>query len=534
MADPEFNVPAATGGGFAARACRTPLEPSPDPVMMIHWDSRESFGVFESEPASTALTLTAAGILLVLSVLFSRPSERIGIPVVLVFLLIGLLVGVRFGHDFIDFELAFRIGTVGLVLILFDGGLNTPFRQVREHLLPASLLATLAVIGTAFLVALAAWLLGLNWMMALLLGAIVSSTDAAAVFSALRGSGVQLSRRVGATLELESGLNDPMAVILTLTLTAQLAGTDPFNLTGFLATVAMQLLIGLGAGLAIGWIGSRLLDSIRVPAAGLYPALTLALALLAFGVPTLFMGSGFLAVYVAALMLGNQRLPYRSGILRVHDALAWLAQISMFLVLGLLAVPEILVSFGWNGLLLALALALIARPLMVTACLLPFRYSARETAFISWVGLRGAVPILLATYPVLAGVENAMALFHLVFFVVVVNALIPGATVRWAVALFRVERGGVQRPAPVLEINAIDSLPVQIISFTLHPAALVTGQPARMLPLPAGADILLVVREREALPVRPDTVLESGDHVHIMVRPDDMRSVELMFGLRED
>jgi cell volume regulation protein A len=339
---------------------------------------------------------------------------------------------------------------------------------------------------------------------------------------------------VGATLELESGLNDPMAVILTLTLTSQLAGAEPFSLPAFLGTVALQLLVGLGAGLAIGWLGWQLLERIRVPAAGLYPALTLAFALLAFGVPTLFMGSGFLAVYVSALMLGNQRLPYRSGILRVHDALAWLSQISMFLVLGLLAVPQVLVSFGWRGLLLALALALVARPLMVAACLLPFRYGARETAFISWVGLRGAVPILLATYPVLAGVEDAMALFHLVFFVVVVNAIIPGATVRWAVWLLGVERGGVQRPAPVLEINAIDSLPVQITSFSLHPAALVTGQPARMLPLPAGADILLVVRDRQALPVTPETVLQAGDHVHIMVRPEDMRSVELMFGLRED
>jgi potassium/hydrogen antiporter len=490
--------------------------------------------VFESEPTSTAIALTAIGLLLVLSVLFSRPSERIGIPVVLVFLLLGLVVGSQLGRDFIDFELAFRIGTTGLVLILFDGGLNTPFRQVREHLLPASLLATLAVVGTAFLVALCAWLLGLDWMLALLLGAIVSSTDAAAVFSSLRGSGVQLRRRVAATLELESGLNDPMAVILTLTLTAQLVGVEAFSLTAFLINVLVQLAIGLAAGLAIGWLGSRLLDHIRVPAAGLYPALTMALALLAFGIPTLFLGSGFLAVYIAALMLGNRRLPYRSGILRVHDALAWLAQISMFLVLGLLAVPQILMSFGWRGLVTALVLALVARPVMVTLCLLPFRYSARETAFISWVGLRGAVPILLATYPVLAGVENSMELFHLAFFVVVVNALIPGATVRWAVSLLGVERSGIERPAPVLEINAIDSLPVQIISFRLHPAALVTGQPAGVLPLPEGADILLIVRDRQALPVTPDTVLQPEDHVHIMLKPDDKHSVELMFGLRED
>ncbi len=490
--------------------------------------------MFEGEPNTTALLLIAAGLLLIFSVLFSRPSEKIGIPVVLVFLLIGLLVGAYVPEHFVDFDLAFRIGTVGLVLILFDGGLNTPFRQVRQFLAPASILATLAVAGTAMIVAAAAWLLGLGWMEALLLGAIVSSTDAAAVFSSLRGSGVQLRRRVGATLELESGLNDPMAVILTLTLTATLLGTESFALLPFLGDVLLQLVIGVGLGLAIGWLGTQLLARIRVPAAGLYPALTLALALLAFGVPTIFMGSGFLAVYIAALMLGNQRLPYRSGILRVHDAMAWLAQISMFLVLGLLAVPELLTAAGWRGLVLALVLALIARPVMVLLCLLPFGYSSRESAFISWVGLRGAVPILLATFPVLAGVPNASELFHLVFFIVVINAIIPGATIRWAVRLFRVERAGLERPTPVLEINAIDSLPVQIISFRLDPAAMVTGNRAGVLPLPEGADILLLVRDHLALPVKPETVLLAGDHVHVMVRPEHKRAVELMFGLREE
>ncbi len=490
--------------------------------------------MFENEPATTALLLVAAGLLLLFIVAFSRPSERIGIPVVLVFLLIGLLVGSRLPEHFVDFDLAFRIGTVGLVLILFDGGLNTPFRQVRQYLAPASVLATLTVVGTAVMVALTARLLGLGWTEAFLLGAIVSSTDAAAVFSSLRGSGVQLRRKVGATLELESGLNDPMAVILTLTLTAQLLEGGPFDPLALGIDVLLQLVIGLIVGLAVGWIGTRILDHIRVPAAGLYPALTLALALLAFGLPTLFMGSGFLAVYVAALMLGNRRLPYRSGILRVHDAMAWLGQITMFLVLGLLAVPEMLAASAVKGLLLALALALVARPLMVMLSLWPFGYKARESGFVGWVGLRGAVPILLATFPVLAGVPGAQELFHLVFFVVVVNALIPGATVRWAVKLFKVEQGGLQRPTPVIEVNAIDHLPVQIISFRLDPAAMVTGNRAGSLPLPQGADILLLVRGKEALAVRDDTVLQADDHVHVMLRPEHKRSVELLFGLREE
>lgn len=490
--------------------------------------------MFASEPLTTAILLSAAGLLVLISVLFSRPSERIGVPVVLVFLGIGLAAGAYLPEPFDDYELAFRLGTMGLVLILFDGGLNTPWRLARRHLAPASLLATLAVVATASVVALTAWLLGLSWIESMLLGAIVSSTDAAAVFSALRGSGVQLKRRVGTTLELESGLNDPMAVILTLTLTRLLISDETFNLLGFLATVIWQLGAGLAIGVLIGFAGRRLLSRVRVPAAGLYPALTVALALLAFGVPTLFMGSGFLAVYVAALVLGNDRLPYRAGILRVHDALAWLAQISMFLLLGLLAFPEKLGQVGWHGLILALVLAFVARPLVVALCLAPFRYSARETAFVSWVGLRGAVPILLATYPVLAGAENGEYLFHLVFLVVVVNALIPGATIRWAAKKLGMEDERIPRPQPVLEIAATESIPAQIISFRLEPAAMVTGQTAGRLPLPEGADVLLIVRDRRIIPVRDDTVLMPHDHVHLLLDPKDKHAVELLFGLRED
>ena len=486
------------------------------------------------EPLAIGWLLTAAGVLILVSVLFSRPSEKIGFPAVLLFLGLGLLAGAWLPEPFSDYDLAFRIGTVGLVLILFDGGLNTPWRTAREHLAPASVLATLGVLGTAGLVAVAGRLLGLGWIEALLVGAIVSSTDAAAVFSALRGSNVQLRRRVGATLELESGLNDPMAVILTLTLTGVLLAPETFSAVGFLLEILTQLAVGVAAGLLIGGFGQQLLKRIRVPAAGLYPALTLALALLAFGLPTLFMGSGFLAVYIAALVLGNQRMPYRAGILRVHDALAWLGQITMFLVLGLLAVPGLLAEAGLRGLVLALVLGLFARPLVVALCLLPFGYTRRETGFVAWTGLRGAVPILLASVPVMSGVTGAVELFHLVFFVVVINALIPGATVRWAVGWFGVERGGQPRPTPVLEITATENLPVRVISFLIDPVALVAGSRAGDLPLPEDADILLLVRDGRVLPVGESTRLEPGDHVHLMIRPEQARAVELLFGLREE
>lgn len=487
-----------------------------------------------NEPLTIGWVLTVVGLLVLVSVLFSRTSERFGFPTVLLFLGLGMAAGSWLPIEFDDYSLAFRIGTVALVLILFDGGLNTPWKTARAHLAPAALLATVGVAGTALLVAVAAWLMGLGWIEAMLLGAIVSSTDAAAVFSALRGSNVQLRRRVGATLELESGLNDPMAVILTITLTGVLLAPESFSAAGLALNIAQQLAIGLVAGLAIGAAGQWLLTRVRVPAAGLYPAMTLALALLAFGIPTLFLGSGFLAVYVAALMLGNRRLPYRAGILRVHDAIAWMGQITLFLVLGLLAVPALLPAWGLHGVVLALVLALIARPAVVVLCLAPFGYSARETAFIAWTGLRGAVPILLASYPVMAGVERGVELFHLVFFIVVVNAAIPGATVRWVADRLGVERAGRARPAPVLEITAIENLPIRIVSFYIEPAAMVTGNRAGALPLPSGAGILLLVRAGRILPVGPDTVLEAGDHVHLMIAPDQARSVELLFGLREE
>ncbi|GAB4176323.1 MAG: potassium/proton antiporter [Wenzhouxiangellaceae bacterium] len=487
-----------------------------------------------NEPNAIAWLLLISGVLVLTSVLFSRTSERIGLPAVLLFLLLGLAAGSWLPVQFDDHGTAFRLGTVALVLILFDGGLNTPWKVARAHLAPASVLATLGVAGTALLMATAAWLLGLGWIEALLLGAIVSSTDAAAVFSALRGANVQLRRRVSATLELESGLNDPMAVILTIALTGALATPESFSVSQLLLQIVLQLVIGALSGLFIGVAGRWIVTRIRVPVAGLYPAMTVALALLAFALPTLMLGSGFLAVYVAGLVLGNGRLPYRAGIIRVHDALAWLGQITLFLALGLLARPALLPDWFWTGLVLALILALVARPVVVWLCLAPFAYPRRESAFIAWMGLRGAVPILLASYPVMAGVEHGLALFHLVFFIVVVNALVPGATVRWAVERLGVERAGLPRPSPVLEIMSTEQLPVRILSFLIEPAAMVAGIRLDSLPLPQGTRILLVIRDGQIVALETDTTLQAGDHVHLMCSPGQIRSVELLFGLREE
>ncbi len=328
-----------------------------------------------SEPFGTALLLATAGALMTASVLFSRASQRIGVPIALLFLLIGMLAGSEGlgGIAFDDYRFAFRLGSLALALILFDGGLNTPLAALRRTWAPASVLATVGVALTAVAIAVPAHLWGLDWPQALVLGAVVSSTDAASVFAVLRGSGLQLKRRVGTTLELESGLNDPVAVILTVALSANLVTQGPIEPWRLGLEVGRELVIGAALGVGIGLGGRELLRRNPLPSGGLYPALTLALALLAYGVTTLIHGSGFLAVYLAGMILGNAPLPYHAGLLRVHDALAWLAQIGMFLVLGLLVFPTRLFEVAGTGLGLALILAIVVRPAIVTFCLAPFR-----------------------------------------------------------------------------------------------------------------------------------------------------------------
>jgi cell volume regulation protein A len=489
------------------------------------------------EPLATALLLATFGALLALSAVFSRASQRLAVPVALVFLALGMLAGSEGvgGIAFDDYGAAFRLGVIALVLILFDGGLNTPLSAVREAARPAAVLATAGVGGTAALVAGAAHALGFGWPLAFLLGAVVSSTDAAAVFSVLRGSGISLRRRVGATLELESGLNDPVAVILTVATTEHLLRPDAPIGWGLAVDVVREVAVGAAVGAALGWTGARLLARVRLPAGGLYPAVTLALACLAFGLATVLHGSGFLAVYVAAVWLGNGPLPYRPGLLRVHDALAWLSQIAMFLVLGLLAFPSRVLGVAGVGLALALFLAVVARPAVAAVCLAPFRaYRPREVGYVGWVGLRGAVPIILATYPVLAGAPGARRVFDVVFIVVVANALLPGATVPWLTRRLGLESAEPPAPQAVLEIESRQPLDGALLSFHVDEALAVAGAALRDLPFPEGAAATLVVRGRQLVAPRGHTRLEPGDHVYVIVRPEDRAFVELMFGRPED
>lgn len=489
-----------------------------------------------SEPLATAILLTIVGILLGVSVLFSRASERIGLPVALIFLGIGMAAGSEGvgGIAFENYEATARLGTLALLMILFDAGLNTPVQSLRKYVVPASVLATAGVIGTALLVAWAAHALGFPWTFALVLGAVVSPTDAAAVFAVLRNSGIHLKRRVGLTLEAESGLNDPMAVILTTLLTANLLNPGKMNAWNIAGEVVVHIAIGAAFGIGIGFAGRAILRKVRLAAGGLYVALIISLALLSFGAPTVLGGSGFLSVYLAAVILGDGELPYRAGILRVHDALAWLSQIAMFLMLGLLVAPSRMVEVAVPGLILAFFLTFLARPFVTALSLLPFRYPAKDVAYVGWVGLRGAVPIVLATFVILSRASGSEKIFDLVFFIVVVNALIPGMTVRWVTRKLGLESSDPPMPRAVLEIESLHPLRESLTSFYIDEDLDLAGVRLEDVPFPESSGASLIVRGNNLIPPKPATTLETGDHLYVFSRPEDLAFIQLMFGRPEE
>lgn len=489
-----------------------------------------------TELTSIAVLIAVFGILMAASVLSSRLLERMGVPIVLLFIVLGMLAGSEGlgGIEFENYSLAFQLGTIALILILFDGGLNTPLTAIRSAFLPAGILATFGVIGTAATVAVAGWLLGLTWPESLLLGAIVSSTDAAAVFAVLRGAGLQLNRRVRTTLEIESSVNDPMAVILTLAVIQGIVGDAP-DWRVMLVSVPLQLLIGLAIGLACGWLTRVLLQRVRLTTSGLYPVLTLGLAFVAFGVATLAQGSGIMAVYTAAVVLGNSHVPYRAGLARVHDGLAWLSQIAMFVMMGLLVFPSQLLPVAGQGLGIAAFLAFIGRPLVVAVCLLPFRYPAREVVYMGWVGLRAAVPIILATFPLLSGIEGAQRVFNIVFFVVVANsALLPGATIRYVTRKLGLEAPETPAPTAALEINSNRLLRGDLLSFHITDVLAVANMPLAKIPFPPHSSAVLLIRGEELIAPRGSTVLKPGDHVYVFCQPEDHAFLELLFGRSQE
>jgi cell volume regulation protein A len=463
--------------------------------------------------------LLAGAVLLLASVVASKTSGRLGVPALLFFLVIGMAAGSEGpgGIAFDDARLAQALGVVALVFILFAGGADTEWRAVRPALWEALALSTVGVLATALaLAALVHALLDVPFARALLLGAIVSSTDAAAVFAVLRARNVGLRGRLRPLLELESGSNDPMAVFLTTTMIGVVleGGAAPGAVA---AGFALQMALGAAAGYGIGRAGVWVANRVWLEYEGLYPVLILAFVLLTYGLAATAGGNGFLAVYVAGLVIGNGDFIHKRSVVRFHDGLAWLMQIVMFLALGLLVFPSQLLPVAVPGLVTAALLMFVARPAGVFLALLPSRLPLAQKAMVAWVGLRGAVPIVLATFPMLSGVPGAGELFNLVFFVVLASVALQGTSIpvvaRWL---------GVDEPiagAAPAEISAVASAGARLREVRVPAGAPAAGKRVLDLGLPPGVLVVLLKRGDRAIVPGGGTVLEGGDVV--VVAADD-------------
>ena len=472
------------------------------------------------------------GIFLLIGIVSSKFSARLGLPVLVLFLAVGMAAGEDGigGIQFDNFRLAHAIGTLALGIILFDGGLQTRRSSLRAAWKPAALLATAGVLVTAAITGIAASLLaGIPILTGLLMGSIVASTDAAAVFAVLRSQGVRLRERLSATLEIESGSNDPMAIFLTVGLLEVLTGGAELG-PGLVGLFAQQMGLGALAGLAGGWLTVQLVNRINLAAPGLYPVLAGSCGLLVYGLAAVMGGSGFLAIYLAGIVLGNSRLVFQRGTFLFMDGLAWVGQITMFVALGLLSTPSELLGVAPQGLLLSAALILVARPLAVVPLLAPFGYSVREHVLIAWVGLKGAVPIVLATFPLMYGLPEAPLLFNLIFFVVLVSATLQGWTLPILATRLGLQEPEVPRSPVSLELTALRDVNAEVVDYTVTEGAPIAGRSLSELQLPEGAVVAMISRGSSLVPARGSTVLKPGDHVFVLLRQDSRDQVDRVFG----
>lgn len=462
--------------------------------------------------------IITVGLLLFLSISASKLSERSGIPVLLVFLSIGMLAGSD-GPGGIHFEnatIANLFGTFALSFILFSGGVGTYWQSIRPVLWRSVVLSTLGVAVTAGLVGLfAMFILSIPLKEALLIGAIVSSTDAAAVFSVLRSRGVGLKGYLKPLLEMESGSNDPMAVFLTMAL-IQLLMEPTTSWVQLLPSFFINMSLGITAGIVFGKISAYVFNCIRLEYEGLYPVLSMSLVLLAYGVSETIHGNGFLAVYACGLVVGNSDFTYKRSIEKFHDGLGWLMQISMFLILGLLVYPSRMLPVVTAALGVSAFLMFVARPVAVYLGLLGSSFSLRERTLVAWTGLRGAVPIVLATFPFIAGYVHADHIFHMVFFVVLTSVLLQGTTLMSVARFLKVDEPLAAKPRYPLEFEKTSHARSETREIEILPNMLAVGRPISELKLPSDALILLIRRENTFLIPRGDTRIEPFDTLMVM------------------
>jgi cell volume regulation protein A len=457
-------------------------------------------------------------VLFLFAVFASIVSRRLGAPLLLIFLLLGMLAGEDGigGIQFDDINTAFLIGNLALAIIIFDGGLGARMDTFRRSLRPALSLATVGVLVTAGITgAAASYILDLPWQEGLLIGAIVGSTDAAAVFGLIKNAGLNLKDRTGATLEIESGSNDPMAIFLTIALVEALS--SPKGLNGWLlfAELIQQMGLGLILGLLGGYIIPAALKKVTLPVS-LYPLMVFAAALTLFGGTSFIGGSGFLAVYIAGVMTGTTSFLYMNDIRRFHDGIAWLSQIGMFLMLGLLVKPSLLPPIIIPALIVAGVLIFVARPIAVALALIPFRFPWRDQVFVSWCGLRGAVPIILALFPSLAGLENAHIFFELVFFVVLTSLVIQGWTIAPMARWLKVDLPVALKLAGFRSTHLPSNPHKDLVVYQVVAGSSVIGKSLATLALPDSTHLVALIRDEIPLSSNENNTLEERDQVVII------------------
>jgi cell volume regulation protein A len=467
-----------------------------------------------------------AGALLAAGILGALLADRVRIPGLLLFLGLGMLAGSEGlgGIEFNDTELARTLGTIALVLILFEGGLTAGWLEIRPVLGTAASLATIGTVVTACLAGLAAsWIFDISVLEGMLVGAAIAATDSAAIFAVLRRS--TLEKRLARSLEGESGMNDPVALLLVIGFIEWIQ--DPgYGLADMAGLLALKLAIGIAVGVAMGRLSVAALDRVRLPTDGIYPVATIAIAGLAYGLAEVAHGSGLLAVYLTALALGSARIPARRTIVAFHEGVGWVAQIGLFILLGLLVFPSTLGDVALESLALSALLILVARPLAALAATVLAPLNLRERAMLGWAGLRGATPIWLATFPVVAGVGAGQELFSIVFFVVVTSTLVQGASFEPLAKRLGLTTDEPALPRRLLESGRIRRLGGDVISYRLQPGAAAAGHLVRELGLPREALVNVIVREGEAIPPRGSTELREGDELHVLVRGELREEVE--------
>ena len=462
--------------------------------------------------------LIGAATLLLISVLASKVSDRFGVPALLLFLLLGMLVGSDGpgGIYFDDPALAQSLGVLALILILVSGGLDTEWDRVRPILKEGLLLATVGVFTTALAVGLFATLvLDFSLVEGLLLGAIVSSTDAAAVFSILRSRGASLKGQLKPLLELESGSNDPMAIFLTISLIQLLTQPD-LPLINLLGLFALQMAVGAAMGYGMGRVMLTVINRSKLGYEGLYPVLTLALVLLTFGLTDLLQGSGFLAVYMVGIVLNHHDFIHKRSLTRFHDGLAWLMQIAMFLTLGLLVYPSRLVPIIGVGLLISAYLMFVARPISVFVGLLPSALNWREKTFVSWVGLRGAAPIILATFPLISRLPQADLIFNVVFFIVLTSVLLQGTSLTQVARWLKMDAPAEPKRLYPIEYMPMTGLKSELKELTIPAGSTLSGKAVVELGLPPGLLIVLIARGDDFVQPGGGTVVQGGDTLLVL------------------